>query len=256
MRHRKKFNHLSRTSAHRHAMLSNMATSLILHKCITTTVAKAKALRIYVEPLLTRSKNDTTHSRRMVFSHLQSKEAVTELFREVSVKIADRPGGYTRIIKIGTRDGDNADMCMMELVDYNENLLGSGKVEEKSTGRRRRRKKGGAETPAPAAAPKAKATDKKQPQAKTEEEKPVAVAPAKEEEKPVAVAKEEAPVVETKEEEKPVAAAKEEENPVATAKEETKTAPADEQPEQTEDVSEKAEPEQEADTDDESTKKE
>ncbi|NLO52182.1 MAG: 50S ribosomal protein L17 [Bacteroidales bacterium] len=256
MRHRKKFNHLSRTSAHRHAMLSNMATSLILHKRITTTVAKAKALRIYVEPLLTRSKNDTTHSRRMVFSHLQSKEAVTELFREVSVKIADRPGGYTRIIKIGTRDGDNADMCMMELVDYNENLLGSGKVEEKSTGRRRRRKKGGAETPAPAAAPKAKATDKKQPQAKTEEEKPVAVAPAKEEEKPVAVAKEEAPVVETKEEEKPVAAAKEEENPVATAKEETKTAPADEQPEQTEDVSEKAEPEQEADTDDESTKKE
>ena len=237
-------------------MLSNMATSLILHKRITTTVAKAKALRIYVEPLLTRSKNDTTHSRRMVFSHLQSKEAVTELFREVSVKIADRPGGYTRIIKIGTRDGDNADMCMMELVDYNENLLGSGKVEEKSTGRRRRRKKGGAETPAPAAAPKAKATDKKQPQAKTEEEKPVAVAPAKEEEKPVAVAKEEAPVVETKEEEKPVAAAKEEENPVATAKEETKTAPADEQPEQTEDVYEKAEPEQEADTDDESTKKE
>ena len=217
MRHRKEFNHLSRTSAHRHAMLSNMATSLILHKRITTTVAKAKALRIYVEPLLTRSKNDTTHSRRMVFSHLQSKEAVTELFREVSVKIADRPGGYTRIIKIGTRDGDNADMCMMELVDYNENLLGSGKVEEKSTGRRRRRKKGGAETPAPAAAPKAKATDKKQPQAKTEEEKPVAVAPAKEEEKPVAVAKEEAPVVETKEEEKPVAAAKEEENPVATA---------------------------------------
>lgn len=256
MRHRKKFNHLSRTSAHRHAMLSNMATSLILHKRITTTVAKAKALRIYVEPLLTRSKNDTTHSRRMVFSHLQSKEAVSELFREVSVKIADRPGGYTRIIKLGTRDGDNADMCMMELVDYNENLLGGGKVEEKSTGRRRRRKKGGAETPAPAAAPKAKATDKKQPQAKTEEEKPVAVAPAKEEEKPVAVAKEEAPVVETKEEEKPVAAAKEEENPVATAKEETKTAPADEQPEQTEDVSEKAEPEQEADTDDESTKKE
>ena len=246
MRHRKKFNHLSRTSAHRHAMLSNMATSLILHKRITTTVAKAKALRIYVEPLLTRSKNDTTHSRRMVFSHLQSKEAVTELFREVSVKIADRPGGYTRIIKLGTRDGDNADMCMMELVDYNENLLGGGKVEEKSTGRRRRRKKGGAETPAPAAAPKAKATDKKQPQAKTEEEKPVAVAPAKEEEKPVAVAKEEeAPVVETKDE-----------KPEAAAKEETKTAPAHEQPEEAEATSEKAKPEQEADTDDESTKKE
>ena len=234
MRHRKKFNHLSRTSAHRHAMLSNMATSLILHKRITTTVAKAKALRIYVEPLLTRSKNDTTHSRRMVFSHLQSKEAVTELFREVSVKIADRPGGYTRIIKIGTRDGDNADMCMMELVDYNENLLGGGKVEEKSTGRRRRRKKGGAETPAPAAAPKAKATDKKQPQVKAEEEKPVAVAK-----------EEEAPVVETKDE-----------KPEAAAKEETKTAPAHEQPEEAEATSEKAKPEQEADTDDESTKKE
>lgn len=234
MRHRKKFNHLSRTSAHRHAMLSNMATSLILHKRITTTVAKAKALRIYVEPLLTRSKNDTTHSRRMVFSHLQSKEAVSELFREVSVKIADRPGGYTRIIKLGTRDGDNADMCMMELVDYNENLLGSGKVEEKSTGRRRRRKKGGAETPAPAAAPKAKATDKKQPQVKAEEEKPVAVAK-----------EEEAPVVETKDE-----------KPEAAAKEETKTAPAHEQPEEAEATSEKAKPEQEADTDDESTKKE
>jgi large subunit ribosomal protein L17 len=234
MRHRKKFNHLSRTSAHRHAMLSNMATSLILHKRITTTVAKAKALRIYVEPLLTRSKNDTTHSRRMVFSHLQSKEAVSELFREVSVKIADRPGGYTRIIKLGTRDGDNADMCMMELVDYNENLLGGGKVEEKSTGRRRRRKKGGAETPAPAAAPKAKATDKKQPQVKAEEEKPVAVAK-----------EEEAPVVETKDE-----------KPEAAAKEETKTAPAHEQPEEAEATSEKAKPEQEADTDDESTKKE
>jgi large subunit ribosomal protein L17 len=205
-----------------------------LHKRITTTVAKAKALRIYVEPLLTRSKNDTTHSRRMVFSHLQSKEAVSELFREVSVKIADRPGGYTRIIKLGTRDGDNADMCMMELVDYNENLLGGGKVEEKSTGRRRRRKKGGAETPAPAAAPKAKATDKKQPQVKAEEEKPVAVAK-----------EEEAPVVETKDE-----------KPEAAAKEETKTAPAHEQPEEAEATSEKAKPEQEADTDDESTKKE
>jgi len=234
MRHRKKFNHLSRTSAHRRAMLSNMATSLILHKRITTTVAKAKALRIYVEPLLTRSKNDTTHSRRMVFSHLQSKEAVSELFREVSVKIADRPGGYTRIIKLGTRDGDNADMCMMELVDYNENLLGGGKVEEKSTGRRRRRKKGGPETPAPAAAPKTKAVDKKQPQTKDNEQKPATVAPAKEEEKPVAIAKEE---------EKP-------------STEETNTAPASEQPEEVEDTSEKAEPEQEDDTDDESTKKE
>lgn len=251
MRHRKKFNHLSRTSAHRRAMLSNMATSLILHKRITTTTAKAKALRIYVEPLLTRSKNDTTHSRRMVFSYLQSKEAVTELFREVSVKIADRPGGYTRIIKLGTRDGDNADMCMMELVDYNENLLGGGKVEEKSTGRRRRRKKGGEDTAAPAAAPKAKAEDKKQPQAKAQEEKPVAAVPEKEEEKPVAAAPEK--------EEKPVAAVEAEE--VEKEVEETKTTPADQKPEEVEDTAKQsaekqAEPEKEADTDDESTKKE
>jgi large subunit ribosomal protein L17 len=236
MRHRKKFNHLSRTSAHRRAMLSNMATSLILHKRITTTVAKAKALRIYVEPLLTRSKNDTTHSRRMVFSHLQSKEAVTELFREISVKVADRPGGYTRIIKLGTREGDNADMCMMELVDYNELMLGGGKADDKSTGRRRRRKKSGTDAPAPAAAPKADV--KKQ----AKEEKPVAVA-KEEEEKPVA----ETPA---KEDEKPVAEAPAEEA------EEINTAPADEQPEEVKDTTEKVEPEPEADNDDESTKKE
>ncbi len=143
MRHRRKFNHLSRTSAHRKAMLSNMATSLILHKRITTTVAKAKALRSYVEPLITRSKEDTTHSRRMVFSYLQSKEAVNELFREISVKIADRPGGYTRIIKMGNRVGDNADMALIELVDYNEHLLGTaGAAEEKAAGGRRRRRRG------------------------------------------------------------------------------------------------------------------
>jgi large subunit ribosomal protein L17 len=140
MRHRKKFNHLSRTSAHRRAMLSNMATSLILHKRIKTTVAKAKALKIYVEPILTKSKEDTTHSRRMVFSSLQSKDAVNELFREVSTKIANRPGGYTRIIKLGNRMGDNADMCLIELVDYNEHLLGEGKTERKTATRRRRRK--------------------------------------------------------------------------------------------------------------------
>ncbi len=144
MRHRKKFNHLSRTSSHRKAMLSNMATSLILHKRITTTTAKAKALRSYVEPLITRSKEDTTHSRRMVFSYLQSKEAVTELFREVSTKVAERPGGYTRIIKTGNRLGDNADMCLIELVDYNELLLAStADAEKKTTGRRRRKKSGG-----------------------------------------------------------------------------------------------------------------
>jgi large subunit ribosomal protein L17 len=224
MRHRKKFNHLSRTSAHRRAMLSNMATSLILHKRITTTVAKAKALRIYVEPLLTRSKNDTTHSRRMVFAHLQSKEAVNELFREISVKVADRPGGYTRIIKLGTREGDNADMCMMELVDYNEIMLSGGKADDKSTGRRRRRKKGDPETAAPAAAPKAKAEDKKQPQPKADTEKPVAAAPAIEEP-------------------------------------EAEIAPADEQPEEVQDTAEPIdqqpdEPEEEADNADESTKTE
>jgi len=142
MRHRKKFNHLSRTSAHRKAMLSNMATSLILHKRITTTVQKAKALRSYVEPLITRSKEDTTHSRRMVFSYLQSKEAVTELFREISTKVADRPGGYTRIIKMPNRLGDNAEMCLIELVDYNENLLGGGKEKAKPAGKRRRRRGG------------------------------------------------------------------------------------------------------------------
>ncbi|HPD96128.1 MAG: 50S ribosomal protein L17 [Bacteroidales bacterium] len=119
MRHNKKFNHLGRKSAHRKAMLANMASSLILHKRIATTVAKAKALRPYVEPLITRGKDDTTHSRRVVFSYLQDKYAVSELFREVSQKIGDRPGGYTRILKTGTRLGDNADMCIMELVDYN-----------------------------------------------------------------------------------------------------------------------------------------
>ena len=123
MRHNKKFNHLSRTSSHRKAMLSNMAASLIFHKRIKTTVAKAKALRVYVEPMITRSKTDSTHSRRMVFRQLQNKFAVNELFRDISVKVADRPGGYTRILKTGNRFGDNAEMSMIELVDYNENML-------------------------------------------------------------------------------------------------------------------------------------
>jgi len=138
MRHRKSFNHLGRTSAHRKAMLSNMASSLIMHKRIETTTAKAKALKRYIEPLITRSKDDTTHSRRVVFSYLQDKEAVTELFREVSAKVADRPGGYTRIIRLGNRLGDNADMCLMELVDFNENLLAEKAAAKKSTSRRRR----------------------------------------------------------------------------------------------------------------------
>ena len=120
MRHGKKFNHLSRQKGHRRAMLANMGTSLIMHKRINTTVAKAKALRVYIEPLLTKGKNDTTASRRMVFSYLQDKTAVSELFREVAPKIADRPGGYTRIIKTGFRKGDGAEMAMIELVDFNE----------------------------------------------------------------------------------------------------------------------------------------
>ncbi|GAB4289912.1 MAG: hypothetical protein Kow0068_15380 [Marinilabiliales bacterium] len=137
MRHGKKFNHLSRKSEHRKAMLANMAVSLIKHKRINTTLAKAKALRQYVEPLITKSKEDTTHSRRVVFSYLQDKEAVSELFREISPKIADRPGGYTRILKTGNRVGDNAEMCIIELVDYNENMLKDTK--EKKTKTRRRR---------------------------------------------------------------------------------------------------------------------
>ena len=138
MRHGKKFNHLGRTAPHRKAMLSNMASSLILNKRITTTVAKAKALRRYVEPILTKAKDDTTHSRRVVFSYLNDKQTVKMLFDEVAEKIASRPGGYTRIIKTGNRLGDNADMCIIELVDYNELLLAEAKPAKKTTRRSRR----------------------------------------------------------------------------------------------------------------------
>ena len=148
MRHNKKFNHLGRTASHRNAMLANMAISLIMHKRITTTLAKAKALKKYVEPLITKSKEDTTNSRRVVFSYLQNKYAVTELFKEISVKVADRPGGYTRIIKTGFRASDNAQMCFIELVDYNENMA-KEKVAKKAT--RTRRSKKSAEAAAPAA---------------------------------------------------------------------------------------------------------
>ena len=141
MRHLRTVNHLGRKSAHRKAMLSNMAASLIMNKRIATTEAKAKALRIYVEPLLTRSKEDSTHSRRVVFSYLQNKIAVAELFREVSPKIADRPGGYTRILKTGPRFGDNADMCIIELVDFNENMLTTDDSKAKASKRRRGTKK-------------------------------------------------------------------------------------------------------------------
>ncbi|HIE16183.1 MAG TPA: 50S ribosomal protein L17, partial [Bacteroidales bacterium] len=140
MRHGKKFNHLGRKSQHRKATLMNLANSLIIHKRIKTTVAKAKALRVFVEPLITKSKDDSTHSRRVVFSYLKDKEVVTTLFRDVSAKVADRQGGYTRIIKLGTRYGDNAEMCYIELVDYNENLLSAAKTKKKTTRRRRSKK--------------------------------------------------------------------------------------------------------------------
>ncbi|GAB4188292.1 MAG: 50S ribosomal protein L17 [Thermoflexibacter sp.] len=140
MRHGRKINHLGRTASHRSALLSNMASSLIIHKRITTTVAKAKALRKYVEPLLTKAKVDSTHSRRIVFSYLQNKDSVKVLFDEVAQKIASRPGGYTRIIKLGNRQGDNAEMCMMELVDYNTLLLTDSKAGKRT--RRSRRGKG------------------------------------------------------------------------------------------------------------------
>jgi large subunit ribosomal protein L17 len=198
MRHGKKFNHLSRTATHRRAMLSNMATSLIMHKRITTTLAKAKALRVYVEPIITRSKDDSTHSRRVVFSYLQSKEAVTELFRDISVKVADRPGGYTRIIKLGQRLGDNAEMAMIELVDFNLNLLGeksTAKAKGTRRGRRGTGKKGEEVVAAEGKAAKAPAKKEVKPEA------PVAVAPA-----PEAKAEE---IVETVEEATPVAEAEE-----------------------------------------------
>ena len=162
MRHNKKFNHLGRKKAHRDALLSNMTISLIMHKRIFTTLAKAKALRVYAEPLINRAKNDSTANRRLVFSHLQDKKAVTELFTVVAQKIADRPGGYTRILKTGNRLGDNAKTCFIELVDFNENML-KAKVEKKTTRTRRSRKSTTkpveeapvAETPVQEEAPKA-----------------------------------------------------------------------------------------------------
>ena len=146
MRHNKKFNHLSRTASHRKAMLANMAISLIMYKRITTTLAKAKALKVYVEPLITRSKTDTTTSRRVVFRYLQNKYAVTELFKEISVKVADRPGGYTRIIKLGSRQGDGADMCFIELVDFDENMAKTPKAAKKTRRSRRSKAAEAAET--------------------------------------------------------------------------------------------------------------
>ena len=169
MRHGKKFNHLGRTADHRRAMLANMAISLIMHKRITTTLAKAKALKKYVEPLITRSKDDSTNSRRVVFSYLQNKEALKELFGVVAQKVGDRPGGYTRIIKLGFRQGDAAEKAFIELVDFDENMLKTAKAEKKT---RRSRK----------AAPKAEATEAAPAveEAPKAEEAPVAEAPAEE----------------------------------------------------------------------------
>ena len=151
MRHGKKFNHLSRQKGHRASMLANMACSLIEHKRINTTVAKAKALRVFFEPLVTKSKDDTTHNRRICFAYLRDKYAVTELFREVAAKVGDRPGGYTRIIKLGNRLGDNADMAMIELVDFNELYNGGKKEEKKAKSRRGGKAKKAEDTTAPVA---------------------------------------------------------------------------------------------------------
>ena len=154
MRHGDKIKNLSRTKSHRDALLSNLASQLIAHKRIVTTLAKAKALRTYVEPLITKSKENTTHQRRIVFSYLQDKEAIKELFDVISAKIAGRPGGYTRIIKLGTRPGDNAEMAMIELVDFNE-IYGKGKEEKKEAGKRTRRAGGAKKKAAAEAAPAA-----------------------------------------------------------------------------------------------------
>jgi large subunit ribosomal protein L17 len=192
MRHGKKHNHLGRTTSHRKAMMGNMATSLILHKRITTTLAKAKALRVYVEPILTKGKDDTTHSRRTVFSYLQDKEATTILFREIAEKIANRPGGYTRIIKLENRLGDNAEMAIIELVDYNT-VYGADAAQtaKKSTRRRGGAGAAKAKTDAPAASA-----------AVTPADEAVVAAPVED-----AVVVEEAPVAEAAVEEAPVAEA-------------------------------------------------
>lgn len=205
MRHGKKINHLGRTSSHRKAMLSNMACSLILHKRINTTLAKAKALRKYVEPLVTKSKDDSTHSRRVVFSYLNDKNVVSELFRDIAPKVADRPGGYTRIIKTGNRLGDNAEMCMMELVDFNDLYVKEEKGQKKGT---RRRRRGGSKTSA--ASTSEATTENKEVEAKKEEapkaESPKADAGKKETtakaEKPAEEKTNAAPKAESKEENK------------------------------------------------------
>ena len=216
MRHGKKFNHLGRTASHRKAMLSNMGASLLLHKRISTTLAKAKELKKFVEPLVTRAKEDSTHNRRIAFSYLKSKEAIKSLFGEVIEKVGTRPGGYTRIIKTGFRLGDNAEMCIIELVDFNELMLKDAAPAKKTTRRSRRSSGEATSTPAPAAPKAAKAAAAPAPVAEVVEEAPVAE---------VAVV-EEAPVAEVEVVEEttaPVAEAASEETPTAEASEEGET---------------------------------
>ncbi len=247
MRHKKNFNHLGRKRGHRKAMLSNMASSLIMHRRIKTTVAKAKALKTVVEPLITKAKNDTTHARREAFRILQDKEATNELFREVSEKVGDRPGGYTRIIKLGARLGDNAEMCYIELVDYNENMLAEKSAATKSSRRRRGSKKKSdvdatatsevaeeiVDTEAPAEevaeAPVEEAAAKavvEEAVAEAPAEEPVAEVEMPAEDKAEEVVAEEAPAEEVKEE--PKAEAKEDASSEALAKDEEKPAEEDE----------------------------
>ncbi len=207
MRHGKKFNHLSRQTAHRKSMLANMACSLIEHKRINTTVAKAKALKQFVEPLITKSKADTTHNRRIVFSYLRSKYAVTDLFRDVAAKVGDRPGGYTRIIKVGNRLGDNADMAMIELVDFNELYNGGKKEVKKAKSRRGGKAKKSEDTVEAAPAPVAEApvAEVEAPLAEVEVEVETPAAETEVEaevETPAAEAEVEAPTAETETEEK------------------------------------------------------
>ena len=245
MRHGKKVNHLSRKKGHRRSLLSNMACSLIEHKSISTTLAKAKALRVYVEPLLTKSKTDSTHSRRTVFSYLQNKDVVSELFRDVAPKIATRNGGYTRIIRTGYRLGDNAEMCMIELVDFNEVYT---KEDSKKTTRRSRRggkkSEGSVSTEAPVAeavaeeAPVAEAVTEEAPAAEAATEEAPAAEAATEEAPAAEAATEEAPAAEAATEEAPAAEAATEETPAAEATEEapeTKAPEATDAPEENKD---------------------
>lgn len=197
MRHGKKFNHLGRKAAHRNSMLANMASSLIEHKRINTTLAKAKALRQFVEPIITKSKEDTTHNRRLAFAQLRQKEAVTELFREVAPKVSTRPGGYTRIIRLGNRLGDNADMAMIELVDFNE-LYSTDKPEKKT----RRSRRGGGGSSSKAKTSEGKSSSEETTKAKASDEKPEAKAKSESEAQPSSVENQKAKEENKKEEAK------------------------------------------------------